>query len=164
MDFRNFAQALNPKVNMPCEATLYTELMIRKAEMLLIIEEIVGNNPRALTTDSWTSKRNKSFTAFTQDVITPDWDLVSLSLDCIKHIGIAVCIDHKCQKLKIEPSAVITDCEPSMVAAGRKLQFPHGGCIDHRLEIVTKLFFDGPGVSDSMKVARNVAGHYNHSS
>ena len=155
---------------MPCEATLCTELMIRKAEMSLIIEEIVGNSPRALTTDSWTSKRNESFTAFTHHVITPDWDLVSLSLDCIKHIGtskaddIVECIDHKCQELKIEPSAVITDCEPSMVAADRKLQFPHGDCIDHRLEIVTKLFFDGPGVSDSMKVARNVAGHYNHSS
>jgi hypothetical protein len=169
-DFCCFVSALNSKAKIPCERTLYEELIKRKAEMSLIIDKIVEGSDRAITTDSWTSVANETYTAYTQHFIDDEWVLRSLSLDCIKHTGstravdIVAGIEERCSTLGFEPSAVITDCEPSMVAAGRDMRFQHGGCIDHRLEIITGIFFDGPGVADSMKIARNVAGHYNHSS
>ena len=141
--FRCFTYALNSKAKMPCEPTLYAELLKRKEEMSVIIDEIVAGSDRAITTDSWTSIANETYTAYTQHFIDDDWVLRSLSLDCVKHTGptkaadIVAGIEQKCVDLGIEPSAVITDCEPSMIAAGRDLRFQHGGCIDHRLEIIT---------------------------
>ena len=40
---------------------------------------------------------------------------------------------------------ITTDCEPSMVAAARELSFPHAGCVDHRIEIITGILFEGKG-------------------
>jgi zinc finger BED domain-containing protein 1 (E3 SUMO-protein ligase ZBED1) len=99
---------------------------------------------QAITIDYWTSDANETYYALTRHFITKEGILRCLSLDCIKHTGsskaadIVVSIEKKCADQKIVPSAVITDCEPSMVAAGRDYSSQHGGCcIDHRLEIVT---------------------------
>ena len=61
-----------------------------------------------------------------------------------------------------------TDCEPSMVKAGRilteKAVLMDVGCTCHRIECVTALVFDGPGVKMSMTLARAVVTRYTKSS
>ena len=61
-----------------------------------------------------------------------------------------------------------TDCESSMVKAGRiltgKAVLMHVGCTCHRIECVTALVFDGPGVKKSMALARAVVTRYTKSS
>ena len=61
-----------------------------------------------------------------------------------------------------------TDCEPSMVKARRilteKAVLMHVGCTCHRIECVTALVFDGPGVKKSMALARAVVTRYTKSS
>jgi hypothetical protein len=161
-EFRDFVFALNPKAKIPCEQTFYGELVKRKEEMEVIIKDVVDDAEEAITTDNWTSDANETYSAFTRHFITKDWLLRSLSLDCIKHTGsskaadIVVCIKKNCADRKIDPSAVITDCEPSMVAAGRELSSQHGGCFDHRTEIVTGKLVTQLAIIGLILVYRNI--------
>lgn len=60
-----------------------------------------------------------------------------------------------------------TDREPSMVKTGRiqteQRALAHVGCDGHRLEDVTTLVFDGPGVKKFVCLARVSVTHYTKS-
>ena len=51
-----------------------------------------------------------------------------------------------------------------MVTAWRLMMFGCQGCFAHRLEKVSGVFFECPGHEDTMAKARQLAGHYKHSS
>ena len=58
----------------------------------------------------------------------------------------------------------VTDNEPTMNAAADLMPFQWMGCIDHLIELVTGIAFDGPGVQCTMKNARTLVGYFTSSS
>jgi hypothetical protein len=142
-DFRDFVYKLQPRAQMPSKPTFYGELLKRRHEMTVVIEDIFRGVDQAITTDNWTSLAHQTYSSITRHGIDKNWELHSISLDCILHHGttkgedIKESVQRNCAELGIDPSACITDCEPSMVAAGRDFPFQHGGCVDHRIEIST---------------------------
>lgn len=102
--------------------------------------------------------------------------MVTLALSCSKKEGsttgedLAASIKAMVETHSLTGRVVVgnTDCEPSRVKAGRILTndrvLVHIGCTCHRLECVTALVFDGPGVKKSMALARSLVTRYTKSS
>ena len=118
--------------------------------------------------DGWTLRANESYISFTVVYANDDWKMVTLARSCSKKQGptkgedLAASIEAMVETHGLTGNVVVgnTDCEPSVVKAGRilteKAVSMHIGCICHRIECVTALVFDGPGVKKSMALARAV--------
>eukprot|EP00904_Undaria_pinnatifida_P012881 jgi/Undpi1/8723/HiC_scaffold_25.g11187.m1 len=83
-------------------------------------------------------------------------------------LAAAVIVQVVKHKLEGRAVAFVTDCEPSMVKAGREVEAKgvaeHHDCVAHRLECTTAIAFDGPGTRDSMAHARLCVQRYTKSS
>ncbi|CAN0341489.1 unnamed protein product, partial [Phaeothamnion confervicola] len=108
--------------------------------------------PESITVDSWTSPANQTYFSLTRHAISDNWELLSLAADCVKHEGHTRATDlaehivnNLVGKYSIDVVSLVSDCEPSMVAAGRAIPFDHNGCLAHRLDLVTGEWFKGPG-------------------
>ena len=100
----------------------------------------------------------------------------TLSLDCSKVTGsakgedLAESMIAQVTKHKLEGrvTAFTTDCEPSMVNAGRLVEergvAEHRGCCNHRLARTTGIVFNRPGVQETMALSRLVVRRYTTSS
>lgn len=130
----------------------------------------------AITTDGWTSRQNDSYVSLTVVYIDSGWGLHTLSLDCSKHTGtttgedlakgIVTMIER--HDLTGRVVACVTDCEPSMIKAGRLLEvggglLSHVGCSNHRLESTTSSVFNGKSLG-ALSLARGLVGRYKRSS
>ena len=121
------------------------------------------------TTDGWTSVLNETYDSLTLHSIDQNFILKSYPFDIEKIDGhtraedLGNKITGMASKWDAELTVLVTDCEPSMVAAWRKLKHGAQGCFDHRLEKVSGIFFDYPGHKESMVKCRSLAGHYSHS-
>ena len=110
--------------------------------------------------------------SFTVSLIDDGWNMRTLSLDCSKATGSAkgedlaesVIAQVKKHKLEGRVTAFTTDCEPSMVKAGRLVEgqgvAEHHGCCNHRLECTTRVVFKKPGAQETMALSRLVVGRY----
>ena len=122
----------------------------------------------SVTTDGWTSCANGTYHSFTVSLMYDGWNMRTLSLDCSKATGSAkgedlaesVIAQVKKHKLEGRVTAFTTDCEPSMVKAGRLVEeqgvAEHHGCCNHRLHCTTGIVFNGPGVQETMALSRLV--------
>ena len=112
---------------------------------------MAANQEQAITVDGWTSTATETYHSLTRHFINDDMELVCLALDCQLHEGtttadaLAVSLIALTERVGVAPVDCVTDCEPSMVAAGRQLPFPHTGCTAHRLETITGSFFKATG-------------------
>jgi len=97
----------------------------------------------AITVDGWTSCAMETYHSLTIHYIDRGMDMVALGLQCNLHEGnttaaaLADSIMERVTAAGLMPVDCTTDCEPSMVAAGRLLPFAHTGCMAHRLETIT---------------------------
>ena len=57
----------------------------------------------------------------------------------------------------------VTDNEPTMNAAADLMPFQWMGCMDHLIELITGVAFDGHGIQDTMKNARSLVGCFTSS-
>lgn len=150
-DFRHMIRCANPRIKLPDVKAFKDRLETWKLQLEPILEEMTANEVEACTSDSWTSVSNEGYTSLSRHFINKYWELISLPIDCIKHEGtttasyIADTIVNMTRKHKVNCINLTTDCEPSMVAAARELPFAHAGCIDHRIEIITGILFEGKG-------------------
>ncbi|CAM9809105.1 unnamed protein product [Phaeothamnion confervicola] len=138
---------------------------------LSLQHQMMDGQAESITVDSWTSPANDTYFSVTRHFINNFWELLSLTADCIKHTGhtctgdlVLVITEQLCGKYNIEPINIVTDCEPSMIAAGRDLPFDHTGCLAHRLDTVTGVWFKGPGVAATTKKNRELAMTFHSSS
>ncbi|CAM9886015.1 unnamed protein product, partial [Ascophyllum nodosum] len=156
-------------------------VLIARMEELLVdlqgsVATMLTGQYVSMTTDGWTSRANESHISFTVVYVNDDWKIVTLALSCSKKQGstkgedLAISIETMIKNHGLTGHVVVcnTDCEPSMVKAGRILTddavLMHVGCTCHRIECVTALVFDGPGVKKSMALARAVVTRYTKSS
>ena len=156
-------------------------VLIARMEELLVdlqgsVATMLTGQYISMTTDGWTSRANESYISFTVVYVNDDWKMVTLALSCSKKQGstkgedLAISIETMIKNHGLTGHVVVcnTDCEPSMVKAGRILTddavLMHVGCTCHRIECVTALVFDGPGVKKSMALARAVVTRYTKSS
>ena len=150
-DFRHMIKCANSRIKLPGVKGLKERLTTEKLKLEPILKEMTANQEEACTTDSWTSVANATYTSLSRHFIDQDWELITLPIDCIKIGGtttardIAATITTITERHSIKCINITTDCEPSMVAAARELAFPHAGCVDHRIEIITGILFEGKG-------------------
>jgi len=124
-----------------------------------IIKILKGKNV-ALTTDAWTSIAKEGYVTCTLHFIEPlTWTLHYFSLGIFKKDGTSRANDvvryteEHMKKFNLsypQLTCIVTDTEATMIAAGRlfKENSIEGGgrtswhgCIDHKLQLVTKLAF-----------------------
>ena len=149
--FRAMLRSFAPKASFPSEVLLYEQLFKQKVALEEEVEQMAVGQQQAITVDGWTSTANETYHSLTRHFIDDAFELVRLSLDCQLHEGtttadaLAESIIALAERVGVEPVDCVTDCEPSMVAAGRQLPFPHTGCTAHRLETITGSFFKAEG-------------------
>jgi len=172
--FNKFLRTLKPdlayKIHRQTLATKVSDLAyIAKLRM----KSFLAGHICCLTTDGWTSQsQGLHYIAVTAHYIDQGWKLKSLVLACRHHSGSATAEDHRHFILDImkeygienkNVSAIVTDTENTMSSFG-KLMETHDkinwvGCLDHRLQICTKLAYK----LDVMTRVRSLIGAVNHS-
>ena len=136
-----------------------------------------------LTTDAWNSIAKVGYVTCTLHVIDHEtWNLYSMVLGLYEKTGrsrASDCVayaEHQMQEYNLSynnMTAVVTDTEATMVAAGR-LFVDHSnrangrtvwhGCIDHLLELVTGIAFtDAPETMGAMSACCSVVNFFNSS-
>ena len=138
--------------------------MLESEVALMLDDEFV-----AITTDGWTSRNTESYTSLTVGYIDTEWTLRHISLDCLKHTGstlgkdLAESITNMIKRHDLTGRLVacVTDCEPSMVKAGRLLEvsgeMEHIGCCNHRMKSYESSVFNGKSLGAVAK-ARGLLG------
>ena len=154
---RRYQQILKPKAKLLNHKSTLDEL--RKIEKLhrAKMETMLEGQNMVMTHDSWTDSGNRTYFSATYTFITEEWELIAISPNCTKHAGTAtgedlaklvegVIYQHGHRDMI---TAVVTDCEPAMVKAGRILSrnkvTEHIGCAGHRLQSSVGVGFTGGG-------------------
>jgi hypothetical protein len=166
--FKGMVYALSPKAQVPSRKTIYQLLFSIKCELEQHIRTMTAGQAEAITVDGWTSCANVSYHSLTRQFVNEHWELVSLALECVQHDGRTTAVDlaNSVKEMLAACGAtdivgIVTDCEPSMVAAGRLLTADgilHTGCVDHRLEKVTEVFFTAAGKCQTCSCVLFTAG------
>jgi hypothetical protein len=171
-DLKAYTAALCPSANIPCKKVVKELLEVRQREYEICIGAVCTGQWEAITSDMFTSCGHHTYYSFTRQHINDNWEMVPLSLECVKHTGhttgadLAKLISGCIERHGMNVIAAVTDTEPSMVAAGRELSergFAHIGCTNHRLELITGVVYKQPDVAAALKVSRAIVGHFNSS-
>ena len=160
------------------------------ASVQLSLRSILAGTQGAITTDGWTSSAGHTYYGFTYHWIEPDWKLHSVPIGISQHLGTSLALDHvrvfeselaKHGLTYANIVAITTDTAPVMNAAGRLIvdsakdagfHIEHVGCVDHILNITTKLAgldpIDTPHPreehADALLNARQMCGTFSNSS
>jgi hypothetical protein len=131
----------------------------------------------AITCDHWTSISNQSYMAVTVHFITDDCKFRTAVLACNHYEHRDHRAETTCELLmevldeyNILPRLVVmcvTDTAANMNKMGTLTPFPHMYCMDHLINLVTKMAFDDnkiPGGQNLMATAREVIGQFTRSS
>lgn len=183
-EFRDMCRSLNkrsPILGADCvQRLLKTEFHHVQSQLIVIFK----GQYFALTTDAWTSIAKVGYVTCTAHFIdNVTWKLHSMVLGLYEKTGrskAADCVAYAEQQMQdyhlpySRMTAVVTDTEATMVAAGR-LFVQHSalangktawhGCIDHQLELVTGIAFtDAPESIGAMSTCRSIVNFFNSSS
>jgi hypothetical protein len=165
--FRLMLQSLSHSVVLPGRKGIIEQLEKHKRGIEKYIAEnimVLATDGAAITADGWTSVGCETFYSLTISFITPDFEMVNLAFDCIKHEGqtceadLVKLFTERIEKAKIpKVVALITDCESSMIAAGRVMSergVEHIGCFAHRIEGITRSILKAEGLDKVLKTTR----------
>ena len=121
------------------------------------LRSILASTQGAITTDGWTSTAGHTYYGFTYHWIEPDWTLHSVPIGISRHQGKSKAEDHfKAFESELAAHgltyanivAFTSDTAPVMNKAGRLIvdtakaagfTIEHIGCVDHILNLTTKL-------------------------
>eukprot|EP00752_Nemacystus_decipiens_P015390 g13723.t1 len=129
-EFQTVVSALNKKAKAPTRRAMLDKMREVKASLENEVALMLDDEYVAITTDGWTSRSNESYMSLTVAYIDVGWQLRHLSLNCTKHTGSTQGEDLAREITSMIEShgltgrvmACVTDCEPSMVKAGRLLE------------------------------------------
>jgi hypothetical protein len=182
--FREMLLKLNNKSPLISHAKIHSLLSAKYYDVMASMKKILKMNQISLTTDAWTSITKDGYVTCTIHFIEPNsWTLHCFSLGIFKKDGASTAIDvvryaeavlETFEVTYDQLTCVVTDTEATMVAAGRLFKensYEAGGttswhgCIDHMLELITKLAFkDLPNSSGAMSACRSLVNLFNSSS
>ena len=176
VNFRSMVSAIRHGASVPSKRGCIDIMRNVKGVMIAKITALLKGEHVCITTDGWTSCANDTYMSLTLSLVTKEWKFVTISVDCSKSVGtttgealaegiLATLAKHSLQG---KVTTLTTDCEPSMVKAGRILEasqsLVHIGCCNHRLESTTSIVFNGPGVKKVMALSRGLVSRYSQSS
>lgn len=189
--FRSMCFALNNKVEFLSVKRLKNMIVDQTALTEATVTSMLRSNHYAITNDSWTSRKNNTYTAITCHWIDDDFNIKNCALGCQPKEGRSQAVDHvndievvmKCFDLTYKRLvASVTDTDATMIAAGRELKnrartalagdqialdslVEWIGCVDHILELTTAIAFkDIPESDGTMARCRNLVTFFNQSS
>jgi hypothetical protein len=182
--FRKMIKCLNKKAPVIGEEKIRTLMSMKYFEVMQSITNIVKGKDVSLTTDAWTSIAKEGYITCTLHFIEPlTWTLHDFSLGIFKKEGTSTAVDvvryaeEHMRKFNVsypQLTCIVTDTESTMIAAGRLFKEKSAdaggktswhGCIDHKLELVTKLAFkDIPESFGTMAACRAIVAFFNSSS
>ena len=182
--FRAMVHCLNRKAPVIGYDKIRTLLSNKYFDTMHAVTKILKGKDIALTTDAWTSIAKEGYVTCTVHFIEPKtWTLHHFSLGIFKKDGNSTAVDvvryseGHMQTFDVtyrQLTCVVTDTESTMIAAGRIFKEKSSeaggstawhGCVDHKLELVTKLAFkDVPESVGTMAACRAIVTFFNSSS
>jgi hypothetical protein len=182
--FREMCRSLNLKAPTVGVYKVQSLLSSECARLKVKLRTILEGAAISVTTDAWTSCNNVTFITCTAHFIHPKtWLLHHMPLGIFQKHGTSLAedvvrhVEGIWQKYNIEYAditCIVTDTEATMVKAARifsqralqeSVQVSWHGCIDHLLNLITKIAFKDFAESDgAMNAARELVGHFSSSS
>jgi hypothetical protein len=182
--FREMCQSLNSKAPTIGVSKLQNMLSMEAGLMRAKVKSILKERTVSITTDAWTSCNNKTYITCTAHWIHPKtWSIHHFPLGIFQNIGTSQAEDVVRYVTKILFSydityhnlfCIVTDTEATMIKAAcifsseaeeALTSVSWHGCIDHLLNLVTKLAFkDNEESHGAMNKARELVGHFSSSS
>lgn len=182
--FRNMINTLNVKAPVVGYEKIRSLMTTKYYDAVHFIKNLVKGKHVSLTTDAWTSIAKEGYVTCTMHLIEPKtWTLHHFSLGIFEKDRASTARDviyyaeQHMENFGImypQLTCIVTDTESTMIAAGRlfkeKSTLSGGntawhGCIDHKLELVTKLAFkDNPESNGTMSACRAIVTFFNSSS
>lgn len=147
-EFVKFVKLLCPGYSLPTRKTVSNNLL--QQLYLSTLGEVKIDLKKAsavcLTTDSWTSVNNESFTAITAHYLDSKFQLKSILLECLsfhsRHTAenISRCLKDCVQNFNLEDKIIccVTDNAANEVAAIRLCNWRHLPCFVHSLNLVVQ--------------------------
>jgi hypothetical protein len=181
--FRKYVYSLNKTAPIIGEDKIRSLLSNKYYDTQQQITNILKGQSVSLTTDAWTSIAKEGYVTCTLHFIEPaTWTLHYFSLGIFKKDGTSTANDvvryteEHMTKFNItypQLTCIVTDTEATMIAAGRIFKGKSieaggatawHGCIDHKLELITKLAFkDIPESLGTMAACRAIVTFFNSS-
>nr|CAI5847868.1 unnamed protein product [Callosobruchus analis] len=171
-EFKRFTHMLNPGYALPTRKTVTNILL--PALYLSELERVKNNLKIAesvcITTDSWTSANNESFTAVTAHYLTDNLEIRSHLLECIqseeRHTAenISTLLLQVVSTFFVENkiTACTTDNAANIVAAVRGCQWRHIPCFAHCINLIVQ---EGVReISETTKKVTNIVEFFKRSS
>jgi len=162
----------NAEYKLPCRRTIdkiLTDMYNTKMES---IKETVKNSKAiALTSDFWTSLGNDSYCGIICHLITDDWNLKSVVLECVhfveRHYSANIAELYKqfakdwdiARKIQV----LVTDNARNMVSAVNQTSFAHIPCLAHSLQLCILHGFKAANTEILFFKCRKIIGHFKHS-
>jgi hypothetical protein len=182
--FQEMCRSLNAKAPVVGVFKLQNMISTETAFMRVTLRSILRGIPVNITTDAWTSCNNTSyFTCTAHWIHSKTWLLHHMPLGLFKKTGTSQAEDVVRQVMDMlssygitykEMYCIVTDTEATMVKAARMFcsnaeqastTISWHGCIDHLLNLVTKLAFkDNEESQGTMSKARDLVTHFSSSS
>lgn len=182
--FRAMCQSLNAKAPVIGKSKVQNLLSAETALMRIKLKEILKGRPVSITTDAWTSCNNVTYMTCTAHWIHQQtWLLHHMPLGIFEKTGTSHAEDvvqyvtdilSRYDITYTDICCIVTDTEATMVKAGRifcaeaesnSTNIDWHSCIDHLLNLVTKIAFkDYEESQGAMIKARDLVGHFSSSS
>jgi hypothetical protein len=182
--FREMCQSLSLTAPILGQNKLQGLLSKEAAFMKVKLQSISKDAHVSITTDAWTSCNNVTYITYTAHFVHPvTWVLHYMPLEISKKFGTSQAedvvryINNILAAYNISYSyltCIVTDTEAKMVKAARFFcndtrqegtELSWHGCIDHLLNLVTKVAFKDSAESDgAVNKARELVGHFSSSS
>ena len=175
-NFRKMISVVNPSVPVFSRQTVSKKKEMYN-EKKQIIKSMLSDKLVAITTDGWTSQhQHLHYIAVTAHFIQ-QWKLKSVVLACRNHSESCTSVNLKKLLLQVMEEfaipktsvvSVVSDTANNMNCFGRLIEvqekIPWIGCIDHRLQLITKIAIDDlEGTTGTMKKARELVRSFSHS-
>jgi hypothetical protein len=179
--FHKMVRSLKKNAPVIGEDKIQSLMPMKYFETMQSITKIVKGKDVSLTTNAWTSIAKEGYVTCTLHFIGPlTWTLHDFSLGIFKKDGTSTAVDvvryaeDQMKKIKVsypQLTCIVTDTKSMMIAAGclfKEKSVEAGGtdgCIDHKLDLVTKLAFkDTPESNGTMAACHAIVTFFNSSS
>ncbi|XP_054283311.1 zinc finger BED domain-containing protein 4-like [Macrosteles quadrilineatus] len=177
--FKNLMDILEPRYQLPSRTTfsrtLVPELYKSERERIksTITEDAKSLLSMSLTTDTWTSRANDSFMSLTLHYLSKDFDYKSFVLgnknitEAHTSLFLLGQLEEMVENWELPkiPIYVLSDNAANIKAALDKSSWERIPCFAHTLQLaIHDAESEVPGINEMCKRARNIVGHYSHSS